>query len=89
MQTQISITGKLMAITEKTYEGKKTVYAQFLMESEAKGIEIIKIKMTQESDISQLQKGEFVSIPVVVVCANNTIYFTQCDSMKKQEAKRQ
>lgn len=88
MQTQILINGKLMAITEKTYEGKKTVYAQFLMESEAKGMEIIKVKMTQEADIIQLQKGEFISVPVVVVCANNIIYFSQCDAIKKQEIRK-
>lgn len=88
MQTQISINGKVMALTEKTYEGKKTVYAQFLMESEAKGMEIIKVKMTNESDIIQLKKDEFVSIPVVMACVNNTIYFTQCDAMKKNEIRK-
>ena len=88
MQTQISINGKVMALTEKTYEGKKTVYAQFLMESEAKGMEIIKVKMTNESDIIQLKKDEFVSIPVVMACVNNTIYFTQCDVMKKNEIRK-
>ena len=84
----ITINGKIMAITEKVYEGKKTVYAQFLMESDSKGMEIIKVKITIDTDIVQLQKGEIVSIPVVVVCANNIIYFTQCDTIKKQEVKR-
>ena len=88
MQTQISINGKVMAITEKTYEGKKTVYAQFLLESEARGMEIIKVKITNESDIVQLKKDEFVSIPVVIACVNNTIYFTQCDAMKKNEIRK-
>ncbi|QIR77176.1 hypothetical protein FA592_13405 [Sulfurospirillum diekertiae] len=88
MQTKILINGKLMAITEKTYEGKKTVYAQFLMESEAKGMEIIKVKITQEADIIQLKKDEFVSVPIVIACVNNTIYFTQCDAMKKNEIRK-
>ena len=88
MQTQLLINGKVMASTEKTYEGKKTVYAQFLLESEAKGMEIIKVKLTQESDIIQLKKDEFVSIPVVIACVNNTIYFTQCDVMKKNEIRK-
>lgn len=84
----ITINGKIMAITEKVYEGKKTVYVQFLMESDSKGMEIIKVKITIDTDIVQLQKGEIVSIPVVVVCANNIIYFTQCETIKKQEVKR-
>ena len=84
----ITINGKIMAITEKVYEGKKTVYAQFLMESDSKGMEIIKVKITIDTDIVQLQKGEIVSIPVVVVCANNIIYFTQCETIKKQEVRK-
>ena len=88
MQTQILIYGKLMAITEKTYEGKKTVYAQFLLESEARGMEIIKVKITNEADIAQLKKDEFISIPIVIACVNNTIYFTQCDAIKKQEIRK-
>ena len=88
MQTQISNNGKVMAITEKMYEGKKTIYAQFLLESEAKGMEIIKVKITNETDIIQLKKDEFVSLPVVIACVNNTIYFTQCDAIKKQEIRR-
>ena len=88
MQTQLLINGKVMASTEKTYEGKKTVYAQFLLESEAKGMEIIKVKITHEADIIQLKKDEFVSVPVVIACVNNTIYFTQCDAMKKNEIRK-
>ena len=88
MSTQITISGKIMAMVEKSFEGKKTTYAQFLLESEAKGMEIIKVKMTIDSDISLLQKGEFVSIPVSVVSANGNLYFTQSDSMKKTEVKR-
>ena len=86
--TTITINGKIMAMVEKSFEGKKTTYAQFLLESEAKGMEIIKVKMTIDSDISLLQKGEFVSIPVSVVSANGNLYFTQSDSMKKTEVKR-
>lgn len=88
MQTQLLINGKVMAITEKTYESKKTVYAQFLLESEAKGMEIIKVKMTNESDIIQLKKDEFVSVPIVIACVNSTIYFTQCDGIKKHEIRK-
>lgn len=88
MSTQLTINGKIMAIVEKSFEGKKTVYAQFLAESEAKGMEIIKVKMTMDSDIPLLQKNEFVSIPVSVVTANGNLYFSQTEAMKKQEVKR-
>lgn len=87
--TTITINGKIMAVVEKSFEGKKTTYAQFLMESEAKGMEIIKVKITIDSDIALLQKGEFVSIPVSVVSANGNLYFTQSEAMKKSnEVKR-
>ena len=87
--TTITISGKIMAVVEKSFEGKKTVYAQFLMESESKGMEIIKVKMTIDSDIALLQKGEFVSIPVSVVSANGNLYFTQSEAIKKSnEVKR-
>lgn len=86
--TTITINGKIMATVEKVYEGKKTTYAQFLMESEAKGMEVIKVKITIDSDIPLLQKGEFVSIPVSVVSGNGNLYFTQSEAMKKTEVKR-
>ena len=86
--TTITINGKIMAVVEKAYEGKKAVYAQFLLESEAKGMAVIKVKMTVETDIQQLQKGEFISIPVSVVSVNGNLYFTQSEAMKKTEVKR-
>ena len=49
--TSITINGKILSILEKSYENKKTTYAQFLMESEAKGMEIIKVKIVKEEDI--------------------------------------
>lgn len=88
MQTQITINGKIMSIVEKTYEGKKTVYVQFLAESEARGMEIIKVKITVESDIVQLQKNEIVSIPITIVCVNNVVYLTQCDTIKRSEVRK-
>ena len=54
--TQILINGKIITVLEKVYEDKKTVYAQFLMESEAKGMEIIKVKIVNEADIQKLEK---------------------------------
>ena len=82
MQTQILITGKLMAITEKMYEGKKTVYAQFLMESESKGMEIIKVKIVNEADIQKLEKDLVVSIPVSIVGVNGNLYYSQSDNIR-------
>ena len=88
MQTQIIINGKIMSIIEKIYEGKKTVYVQFLAESEARGMEIIKVKITIDTDIVQLQKNEIVAIPVSIACVNNTVYLTQCDAIKRSEVRK-
>ena len=79
--TQILINGKIITVLEKVYEDKKTVYAQFLMESEAKGMEIIKVKITNEADIQKLQKDLRVSIPVSVVAVNSNLYFSQSDNI--------
>ncbi len=79
--TNITINGKIITVLEKMYEDKKTVYAQFLMESEAKGMEIIKVKIINEADIQKLQKDLRVSIPVSVVAVNSNLYFSQSDNI--------
>ena len=80
--TNISINGKKITVLEKMYEDKKTVYAQFLMESEAKGMEIIKVKITNEADIQKLQKNLVVSVPVSVVAVNGNLYYSQADNIR-------
>ncbi len=79
--TNITINGKIITVLEKMYEDKKTVYAQFLMESEAKGMEIIKVKIINEADIQKLQKNLVVSVPVSVVAVNGNLYFSQSDNI--------
>ena len=80
--TSITINGKILTILEKEFENKKTVYAQFLMESEAKGIEIIKVKIVNEADISKLEKDLIVSVPVSIVAVNGNLYYSQADNIK-------
>ena len=80
--TNISINGKIITVLEKMYEDKKTVYAQFLMESEAKGMEIIKVKITNEADIQKLEKDLVVSVPVSVVAVNGNLYYSQADNIR-------
>ena len=80
--TNITINGKIIIVLEKMYEDKKTVYAQFLMESEAKGMEIIKVKITNEADIQKLEKDLVVSVPVSVVAVNGNLYYSQADNIR-------
>ena len=80
--TQITINGKIMTVLEKKFEDKKTVYAQFLMESESKGMEIIKVKIVNEADISKLEKDLIVSVPVSIVAVNGNLYYSQADNIK-------
>ena len=80
--TNITINGKIITVLEKMYEDKKTVYAQFLMESEAKGMEIIKVKIINEADIQKLQKNLVVSVPVSVVAVNGNLYYSQADNIR-------
>ena len=82
MNTNITISGKIISVLEKSFENKKTVYAQFLMESESKGIEILKVKITNENDISKLQKDSLVSIPVSVSSVNGNLYFSQIEQIR-------
>ena len=51
------------------------------MESESKGMEIIKVKIVNEADIQKLQKDLRVSIPVSVVAVNSNLYFSQSDNI--------
>ena len=80
--TSITINGKIMTVLEKKFEDKKTVYAQFLMESEAKGMEIIKVKIVNEADIQKLEKDLVVSIPVSISAVNGNLYYSQADNIK-------
>ena len=80
--TSITINGKIMTVLEKKFEDKKTVYAQFLMESEAKGMEIIKVKIVNEADIQKLEKDLVVSIPVSIVGVNGNLYYSQSDNIR-------
>ncbi|RXI34408.1 hypothetical protein CP964_03370 [Arcobacter defluvii] len=82
IMTSITINGKIISILEKSYENKKTVYAQFLMESESKGMEILKVKITNESDISKLEKDAVVSIPVLISSVNGNLYYSQANQIK-------
>ncbi|WP_157353149.1 hypothetical protein [Aliarcobacter butzleri] len=80
--TNITINGKIITVLEKKFEDKKTVYAQFLMESESKGMEIIKVKITNESDIQKLEKDLVVSVPVSILAVNGNLYYSQADNIK-------
>ena len=80
--TQILINGKIITVLEKVYEDKKTVYAQFLMESEAKGMEIIKVKIVKEEDILKLEKDIVVSIPVSISTVNGNLFYSQINTIK-------
>ena len=80
--TSITINGKIMTVLEKKFEDKKTVYTQFLMESESKGMEIIKVKIINEADIQKLEKDLVVSIPVSIVGVNGNLYYSQADNIK-------
>ena len=80
--TSITINGKILSILEKSYENKKTVYAQFLMESETKGMEIIKVKIIKEEDILKLEKDAVVSIPVSISTVNGNLFYSQINTIK-------
>ena len=80
--TSITINGKILTILEKNYEDKKTTYAQFLMESDSKGMEILKVKITEEADILKLEKDAIVSIPVAISSVNGNLYYSQANQIK-------
>jgi hypothetical protein len=80
--TSITINGKIISILEKVFENKKTVYVQFLMESESKGIEIIKVKITNEIDIPKLEKDSVVAVPITISSVNGNLYYSQSNQVK-------
>ena len=82
MNTNITINGKIISVLEKSFENKKTIYAQFLMESETKGMEILKVKITNENDISKLEKDSLVSIPVSISSVNGNLYYSQISQIR-------
>ncbi|PHO12760.1 hypothetical protein CPG38_05700 [Malaciobacter marinus] len=82
MNSNVSINGSIVAVIEKDFKGEKTIYAQFLREDEKKGFEVIKVKMTIQSDYSKLQQNQVVSIPVNLASVNGNIYFSQNAELK-------
>lgn len=82
MNTNITINGTVMAVIEKDYNNEKTLYAQFLKEDVKKGFEVIKVKITIESDYSKLQQNQVVSIPVSIAVVNGNMYFSQSSELK-------
>ena len=82
MNTNITINGKIISVLEKSFENKKTIYAQFLMESETKGMEILKVKITNENDISKLEKDTHVSIPVSLSSVNGNLFYSQISQIE-------
>lgn len=82
MNTNITINGKIISVLEKSFENKKTIYAQFLMESETKGMEILKVKITNENDISKIEKDNLVSIPVSISSVNGNLYYSQISQIR-------
>ncbi len=82
MNTNITINGKIISVLGKSFENKKTIYAQFLMESETKGMEILKVKITNENDISKIEKDSLVSIPVSISSVNGNLYYSQISQIR-------
>lgn len=82
MQTSLTINGNIMAIVEKDYNNEKTVYVQFLKGDVKKGFEVIKVKITVQSDYTKLQQNQVVSIPVNLASVNGNIYFSQNAELK-------
>jgi len=82
METNITINGQIKAILSKEYEGQTTTYIQFLMDTEAKGMEILKVKITHKEDIQKLQKGSIISVPITLTAVNGNIYYSQVEAIK-------
>lgn len=77
MNTQITISGQIAAVVEKTYQDEITRYVQFLNENETKGLEILRVKISSNTDVNKLKKGIVVSIPVSIATVNNMLYYSQ------------
>ena len=80
--SNLNITGQIMTILTKSYEGKDTNYLQFMVESESKGIEILKVKITIDEDINKVEKGLTVSVPISISSMNGNLYYSQTNSLK-------
>jgi len=80
--TSITINGKVMTKLEKKFEDTVTTYVQFLMESESKGMEILRVKITDNEDVLKLEKNSIVSIPVSISAVNGNLYYSQVDLVK-------
>ena len=69
-------------ITILAPKGTNGGYIEKLMESETKGMEILKVKITNENDISKLEKDAVVSVPVSISSVNGNLYYSQISQIK-------
>ena len=73
--TKIIASGKAEHVQVKDYQGNKTTIVQMINKSDKKGVEVIKIKLVDESVI--VKEGDIVNIPVSISTMNNSIIYTQ------------
>lgn len=82
MNAIISIAGEVMSVITKTYEDKTNTNIQLVKLSESKGLEVLKVKLTEDSDIAKVQQGQLISVPVNIANVNGNLYYSQSGPMK-------
>lgn len=81
---KILIQGQVQGIISKEFEGKITKRLQFL-EDGKDGLKVVSVKMLENTDLSEIKKGSFVSLEVKITTYNNTIFYTQTSDIKIQK----
>lgn len=84
MNPKVIVIGSVYATAKKEFNGETTVYAQFLNQDEKNGgVEVLKIKMSINSDIENLKQGQQVKIPVKISSYQGQLFYTQTEPILK------
>lgn len=85
MYSQIKITGNVLKVIKKEYEGVESYQLQFMVSDPKKGFSILVVKVDKELFNPEIKENSVVEIPVRVVSVQNNLYYSCVDkiSIKK------
>lgn len=82
MYSQIKITGQVLKIIKKEYEGKESYQLQFMLNDPKKGFNVLSVKLEKEFFTSDIKDNVNVEVPVRVVSVNGVLYYSSTDKVK-------
>lgn len=82
MYSQIKITGQVLKVVQKEYEGQVSYQLQFMINDIKKGFEVINVKVDKEFFNPEIKDNIIVEVPIRMVPVQNNLYFSCIDKIQ-------